>query len=619
MSQQFPVTLKDVVRFSWDGAADPSFSADGRRVVYTDRGSIWQVDVSGGGPRRLTRGTRPHSSPATDEIAFLRGRPRGPAQLWIWDAARGAERSLTALETGVHIFSWSPDGRRIALVSPLTEPQPPDRAALPETIIEVHRRTLPPGVALVIVDPATGESEVMARSEPGVEWLMVVWRPDGGSLALWERVPDRGVSGVGDHPAVFELATGGFRYPAGQNQRPSYFLCWSPDSTHLALSHSPHDFLHPFRSVLGIVDAAGGEIACRANDYLLEEVGGYGDERTVYCTGVRGVGQQVLRVDTVTGAVRPLTEGAGDHCQPRVSPDRQWLACTYRNPTTLPEVTLHSTDGRECRRLTRVNERLKRFRLAEVEIVRWPAPDGLEIEGILVKPLDFDSKRRYPTIVDVHGGPVGGVRADCRPEWHWLAAQGYQVFAPDFRGGQTYGWVPPVAEAEPGYEELDFHDIMTGVDWLVESGSADRERLGVRGVSYGAGMINRILGRTDRFRAAVAWAGGILPLEVDWAGIHGGNAILAREFGGRPWEAPEVYARHNPMTRLHHARTPTLILNGEPEDDLGARALYTWLHQLGVPVEYVVYRGEGHTIRKPEHREDCWRRTLAWFDRYLRR
>jgi dipeptidyl aminopeptidase/acylaminoacyl peptidase len=239
-----------------------------------------------------------------------------------------------------------------------------------------------------------------------------------------------------------------------------------------------------------------------------------------------------------------------------------------------------------------------------------------------VKPLGYEPGRRYPVIVDLHGGPVGGVRADFRPEWHWMAAQGYMVFAPDFRGGQTYGWYGPPAEAEPGYEELDVQDILAGVDWLVEAGCADPDRLGVYGFSYGAGLINRIISRTRRFRAAVARAGGVAPLDVEYGsmmrGTTIGNAVLARELGGKPWEVPEVYERHNPMTLLHHARTPTLILNGEDDGGFGPNLLYIWLYQLGVEVEYVIYRGEGHVIRQPEHRADCWRRTLAWFDRHLR-
>jgi dipeptidyl aminopeptidase/acylaminoacyl peptidase len=613
MAEQFPLTLENVIRFSWQGASDPDLTADGRHVIYADEGMLWSVATAGGEPQRLTEGAGPRCSPVGDEIAFLRGEP---AQLWVRDAA-GGERPVTDLATGVTTFAWSPDGRRIAVVSPLALPAAVDREDPAATIIEVHQRVLPPGRRLLVVDPVTGGAERVAESTPGVDWLRVAWRPNGRSLALWERVMARDLDEA-DHPAVLDLETGELRYPAGRSRRPGYFLCWSPDGTRLAFAHSPHDFLHPFRTILGVVQAAGGEVECFDGDYFIEDVGGYLDGHTVLCLGGRGVGLQVLRVDTATRRVEPLTGGAGDHGPLRLSSDGQRVVCTYRTPTTLPEVCLLSTDGRERQPLTRLSERLKRFRLAEVETVRWAAPDGLPIEGLLVKPLDHEPGRRSPVIVDLHGGPIGGVRADLRPEWHWLAAHGYLIFAPDFRGGQTYGWYGPPAEAEPDYEELDFHDVMSGVDWLLEADYADPERLGVYGFSYGADLINRIISRTHRFRAAVARAGGVAPLDVEYGSMLGGNAIRARELGGKPWEVPEVYQRHNPMTHLHQARTPTLILNGESDDGTGAWVLYTWLYQLGVPVEYVRYRGEGHVIGQPEHRADCWRRTLAWFDRHLR-
>jgi dipeptidyl aminopeptidase/acylaminoacyl peptidase len=369
-----------------------------------------------------------------------------------------------------------------------------------------------------------------------------------------------------------------------------------------------------------VLSASGGEVQCLASDYFIESVYWHPDHRTVFCRGGRGSTRQVLRVDTVTGQVQPLTDAPGQHRNLCLSRDGQWVICTYQSPTALPEVYLLSTDGRERRRLTWINDRLERFRLAEVEIVRWRAPDGLELEGVLVKPLDYQHGQRYPMIVDLHGGPVQGGMAEFLPEHHWLAAQGYMVFGPDFRGGQTYGWCPPPAEAEHGqdYEALDYLDVMAGVDWLVRAGYADPARLGVYGFSYGASLINRIIRHTHRFQAAVAVAGGAAPLEVDYGDIVGGNAILATEMGGRPWEAPEAYQRHNPMTNLHHARTPTLILRGELDGMAGAKLLYAWLYQLGVEVELVMYKGEGHTISQPEHRADYLRRTLAWFDRHMR-
>lgn len=426
------------------------------------------------------------------------------------------------------------------------------------------------------------------------------------------------------HLVVLDRETGIAHYPAGRSRQKAYLPAWSPDGTRLALPFSPHEFVHPWHWDLGVVDAGGGSVQRLAQDYFIGSVCWHADGRNVYCRGGRGSTRQVLRVDIATGNVQPLTDAPGHHEQLRLSRDGHWLVCTYQSPTTLPEVYLLSTDGTVRRRLTRINERLEPFRLAEAEIVQWRAADGLELEGVLVRPLDYVQGQRYPVIVDLHGGPVEGGMAGFHPEYHWLAAQGYMLFAPDFRGGQTYGWCPPPAEAEHGrdYEELDLLDVLEGVDWLVSAGYADPARLGVHGFSYGASLINRIISHTDRFQAAVAGAGGALPWEVNYGSfVQGnviGNSILAQEYGGRPWEVPEVYRRLNPLSRLHLARTPTLILRGELDGMAGAKALFTWLYQVGVEVELVQYMGEGHVIQKPEHRLDYWHRAWAWLDQHLR-
>jgi dipeptidyl aminopeptidase/acylaminoacyl peptidase len=476
-----------------------------------------------------------------------------------------------------------------------------------------------------VTDRLTGETRVVATAAPGVTWSDPVWSPDGTHLALVEDVTDATIRSVPHAEetlllAVVELATGTVQYPAGRGRRKTYAPAWSPDGARLAFPYSPHEFVFPWHWELGVVAASGGDVQCFAGEYFIQgSVCWHPDDRTVYCQGARGSTHQVLRVDTATGRVQPLTDAPGGHEEFSLSKDGRWLVCAYQSPASLKEIYLLSTDGRQRRRLTRTSKRLERFHLAETEIVRWRAPDGLELEGALVKPLGCQPGQRYPMIVDLHGGPVvGGMAWGFYPEWHWLAAQGYLVFAPDFRGGQTYGWCAPPAEAEPGYEEHDVLDVIAGADWLVHAGYADPERLGLHGISYGAGLITRIISRTHRFRAAVAIAASVASWDMHYGAFLGGNPIRAREMGGRPWEVPEMYERHNLMRELHNVRTPTLILKGENDRGVGPNVLYTWLYQLGVEVEYVVYRGEGHTISEPDHRADCWRRTLAWFDRHLR-
>ena len=189
-----------------------------------------------------------------------------------------------------------------------------------------------------------------------------------------------------------------------------------------------------------------------------------------------------------------------------------------------------------------------------------------------------ESGRQPAAIVDLHGGPVAGLLAEVIPEWQVLAAQGYVVFAPDFRGSQLYGW-----QAGPS-EPADARDVVDGVEWLVASGLVDPDRLGLRGHSYGAWLAARVLTETDRFRAAVL-DGGCLEPEM--------------------------------LNRSPCRHTPSLVLHGERDDLPAAETLRDWLHRAGVETEFVVYPGEGHVMVEPENRADFWRRTLAWFEQHL--
>src|SRR5262249_41735326 len=155
---------------------------------------------------------------------FLRGEP---AQLWMRDVG-GKERPVTELATGVQSFAWSPDGRRIAVVTPLTSSEPADREKASETIVEVHRRSPPPGRALLVIDLATGGAEEVARSEPGVNWRMVVWSPEGRRLVLWEDSLGRDLEEA-DRPVVLDLETGRMHCPTGRSRRQGNQPCWSPD------------------------------------------------------------------------------------------------------------------------------------------------------------------------------------------------------------------------------------------------------------------------------------------------------------------------------------------------------------------------------------------------------
>jgi dipeptidyl aminopeptidase/acylaminoacyl peptidase len=254
----------------------------------------------------------------------------------------------------------------------------------------------------------------------------------------------------------------------------------------------------------------------------------------------------------------------------------------------------------------------------EQRSVRW-ASDGFHLQGWLLLPRNYDDRKKYPLIVHIHGGPA----AACSADWPNLtlapmAAAGYAVFCPNPRG--SYGQGEDFTRANvKDFGGGDFRDIMAGVDQVLREYSAiDGDRLGLWGWSYGGYMTMWAETQTRRFRAAVAGAG-----LSDWLSYYGENDIdqwMIPYFGAPVYDDPAVYARSAPIQYVKNVKTPTLILVGDRDGECPAPQSFEWWHALrtfNVPVEFVVYPGEGHQIQQSAHRRDLVLRSVRWFDRWL--
>lgn len=574
------------------GPTVPQVSPDGRRVAYAADGDVWSVSTTGGQTRRIAEGGVPQWSPNGHRLAFL-GEEQ---QLW-HVVGDGPAQPLARVPGGVapsgaqatQQFAWSRAGRSVVLLAAGSS-------------VAGSRQSM------WVVDAASGGAHEATVLPEGVRCSGPAWSPDGTRVALTANVlqasGDRGTAGQrAQHVlALLDPRGGAVGYPLGWTTQQAFAPRWSPDGRRLALPFSPHEAPHflwrPACGVLptGSLDQVTGDAqkvaalplpTCFATDYYVHPWGSvrwHPDGRSLFCRGSRGISAQVLRVDTATGAVAELTAETGVHDHLSPSADGRWLACTFRSPRSLPELHLLSADGRARRRLTDGAEALRPLALGETEVVGWTAPDGLALQGLLVTPGGGDRRGAAPppVIVDVHGGPVASLLAEFHPEWHVLAARGYAVFAPDFRGSQLYGWYgAPTAPA-------DARDVLAGVEWLAATGRFDATRVGLRAHSYGCQVAGLLLG---------------LP-------------AAARRFGAAVLSGT-VAGNEDTFAHLRRAAAPTLILVGERDNVAMARAYERELLAAGVPVESVVYPGEGHTVASPGARRDYWRRTLAWFDRHL--
>jgi dipeptidyl aminopeptidase/acylaminoacyl peptidase len=280
--------------------------------------------------------------------------------------------------------------------------------------------------------------------------------------------------------------------------------------------------------------------------------------------------------------------------------------------------------GGGLERLTQVNPQIDSWKLPQIRLVSWTSSDGREVEGILELPPDYTPESGpLPMVVELHGGPTSATEYKFR-FWIYgrtlLAARGYALFSPNYRGSTGYGdqFLVDLVGRE---NDIDVKDILTGVDAMVERGIADPGRLGVMGWSNGGFLTNCLIGSTRRFRAASSGA-GVIDQVIQW-GIEDtpGHVINFME-GHLPWADPQEYAAGSPLYSLNRVGTPTLIHVGQSDPRVPvahSRILYRALkHYLGVPTELVVYPGEGHSLTTFDHRKAKMEWDLAWFERYLK-
>ncbi|HEY7827783.1 MAG TPA: S9 family peptidase [Candidatus Limnocylindrales bacterium] len=593
----------------------------------------------------------------------------------------GEARRLTNLPRGVSEFAWSPDGGRLAVVSSshgasLEEDlrrrgrpaKPPGPGEAPRSDIHyVDRlRAMANGPGFVyhqvgrlwVVDPATGDAnQVHAGPTPVSE---LAWSPDGRRIAFsadWGRDDDLGFnSDVWVVPAAGGRAvriTGGRRRPAGRSVFTS--PAWLPDGERLAVLGHRYGGGNGSRADVWLFAADGSEAGPAGGHNLTDPAdlvidSGMGSDVTIgegnrihvspdgsavwFSAPVEG-SFELWRVPVKGGPVERLTDGHHYYSSFMIGtgPGGAVRVAAVRSaPTALPEVTaieLRSGTARpaKARPVSRLNDELS----AELSLVeptsRWSEVDGRRIQGWyyppnpLAKPTSAAGPPA-PLVVEIHGGPH--TLYGWSPEWEWqlLAAAGMGVWAANPRGSQGYGEAFNAANYRdwgPG----PMSDVLAGVDSLIADGLADPDRLGVTGGSYGGYLTSWIVGHTDRFRAAITCRSVNDLTSQMSTGDIAGPAFGRLEFGAAPWEDPELYRFHSPLTYADQIRTPLLIQHSERDlrTPIGqAEELFTVLRSLGRPVRLMRVPDETHELTRsgtPYRRVENAAQICAWFEHFL--
>jgi len=658
------LAVDDMFRLQRVGA--PQVSPDGAWIAYTvsrtsldDERSytrVWMVPATGGDAIPLTAekksASSPDWSPDGKYVSFLAARDGGKTQVWVLDRRGGEAFPLTDVKQGVSGYDWSPDGSRLLLsirdADPKEDAEKKENAPQDPWVVDrlqfkrdgVGYLTGDLHTHLYVFDVATRALRQLTKGR----WDegQAAWSPDGTRVAFVStrtEDPDAEPNSElwmvpADLAAPTDAPTRLTDNPGGDGQP-----TWSPDGRTIAyVTTTDVDAIWYATSYLAVIDvpqpngAAGAKQALPRPRLLTEALDRnpssprYSDDGRWIWFGLEDSAEDhVARIHPDgSGLERPV---AG----PISAGGFDWAAGTFavRVATLDRPAEIHRVDGIGARgsasgaqlvRLTRANDAwMEEIALGETRNVHFASADGTEIEGFVCFPPDFRDGDRRPVLLRIHGGPVSQYSHSFNFEAQLFAANGYVVVYTNPRGSSGYGQA--FSEAIfADWGNKDFQDVMAGVDYVVEQGWGDPDRMGVGGWSYGGILTDYVITQTHRFKGAISGASEVLYVanyghdHYQWYWEH--------ELG-LPWQDGNraTWERISPFNKAHLITTPTLVMGGEKDWNVpiqNGEQLYQVLRRRGVPTELVVYPGQGHGIAVPSYQKDRYERYLKWYGKWVK-
>ena len=544
-----PMTFMDIMDLKNVGGV--SLSPDGSKVAYTVSGwqhpnarsatdstkpdtakgdkhemrsHIWMVPAAGGTPRQLTFSERgengPQWSPDGRSLAFTSARGSGTdvkAQIWILPMDGGEAYQLTTSKENVSGFEWSKDGSRIAFLSVDTLPKTDEAKATRRDDPQVFEENFRLSHAWVI-DVATKRATEVAHGNLTVSGAPS-WSPDGTRLAF-QAAPTTMLRDSRSDIYVVTIADRSLKKITAKPEAGSA-PAWSPDGKTIAFTVLPQSHTARADSIMDreigndhlvLYDVATGTAKDTYDPKMDVSAGNPrwtpDGSRVLFTTGERAWAA-VYAYDVASNKLNRVV-GKVLIGNPSLSRDGRLAAYTLGTSNAPPEVHVSDLSFASPRKLTDVNPQLRELALGETEVITWKSTDGTPVEGILLKPIGYQAGRKYPLLVEAHGGPTGATNAGFKANWGspgqvW-AGQGWAVLYPNPRGSTNYGEKFTRANIID-WGGGDYRDIMTGVDDVIKRGIADSSKMAFEGWSYGGYMTSWVVSQTGRFKAARMGAG----------------------------------------------------------------------------------------------------------------
>jgi dipeptidyl aminopeptidase/acylaminoacyl peptidase len=677
------ITETDLLGFTW--IADPQISPDGSTVAFVRvtvnekenryESSLFTVPASGAEtPRRLTSGIRdtsPRWAPDGKRLAFLRAAAsqssaaasqssgsekdgKSQPQIYLLAMDGGEARPLTELTNGAGTPVWSPDGTTIAFSSSTPEEKKPAEGEHKSDIKVITRAVYrsngnPTYVdaekhghvfTLAVSDSATDKPQPKQITDGEFDEQNITWSRDGSRIYFTSNRMPEAYYQPDDSDLYSVAAAGGTIAKVASIDGSISNLSVSPDGRQIAFVGTLHG--NPVRSYsqpdLFITDATpGGTPKNLTASYDFDVNGGIGGDQaaprgqnaTPIVWSKDGASLTIVvaehgsanlkRVTIASAKVDPITDGKHAVAAYSATPDASKIAMTISTQTSIGDVWVGRTQ------VTHVNDELFRdIRQSEPEEIWYRTFDGKQIQGWILKPPDFDSRdasRKYPLILEIHGGPHSAYGNTYTHEFQWMAAKGYVVLFTNPRGSTSYGqdFGNVIQYHYPGD---DYKDLMAGVDEMLKKGYVDANRLGVTGGSGGGLLTNWTITQTQRFKAAVAQRD-----IADWYGFwFTADFTLFQPtwFRKAPWEDPQDFAARSPITHVANVTTPLMLVLGDTDyrtpPGEGGEMMFRALKYRKVPTVMVRFPRETHELSRsgePRHRIERLQHIVSWMDQWL--
>jgi len=632
------ITPEDVVNIRI--VDDPKISPDGKSVAFTvtepadtskpdeaSNSDIWIVSTNGhGSPRKYAFGPKQEIMPRWSldgtYLAFLSNRGKDEKnQIYLMSTSGGEAEALTSMKEGVDLFKWDRDSHSITFVSKdslTTEEENRSKVKDDERVLDEnvkHARLYRIDVTSRSVTLLTPENESVSDFD---------YSPDGSKIGC-EVASTPKLDDVYYRSKLMVMnRDGSATHIISEKSSGLGNIRWSPDSKQIL------HFTYPGKTEIYIpelVSPAGVQTTPLGEDYFgtVWEMEWIPNRQEILVSSHEGVQGIIGKLDTKSKKIgtictvdRPY---AWSYSNWSINATGEWIAYVDASTSSPMDIWIMKVDGSDARRLTDINPQVSSLAFGSVEKVQWKAEDGQQIEGVLVKPAGYEPGKKYPLIVQIHGGPAWAWWYGWLCNWHnWaqlLASSGFAVLLPNPRGSACCDW----KFAEQNYLDWgggDFKDIMAGVDYLIQQGIADSTQLAIGGWSYGGYMTAWAVTQTNRFKAAVMGAG--LSDLTSFYGTTDIPTFMRWYFEDYPYGREQVYEQRSPMTFIKNVRTPTLILHGEADLRVPISQSYEFyqgLRDMGVETRFVTYPREPHDIGESAHQVDVLQRVLDWYKTHL--